>query len=105
VVSICDETPNSLLPFGTKQTLRPQLVRLIYTLATTPTSNMASTGVNPAIFQDLQTRIDGDGAVREVMSAQGEAREHALTTRQELRDIVQALEKQSTSRPQLQRPG
>jgi hypothetical protein len=56
------------------------------------------TGVNPAIFQDLQARVDEDTAVRDVRSLsrpRSGTREHALTTRQELKDIIQALEKQS----------
>jgi len=54
--------------------------------------------VNPTIFQDLQARIDQDTAVREVSHLRGDARDRALIARQELRDLVQALEKHSRQR-------
>lgn len=55
--------------------------------------------IDPAIFEDLQTKVDEDTAVRDVsaqIAAKRSARDSVLTTRQELKDIIQALEKQST---------
>lgn len=62
---------------------------------------MSSTSgmIDPAIFEDLQTKVDEDTAVRDVsaqIAAKRSARDSVLTTRQELKDIIQALEKQST---------
>lgn len=54
--------------------------------------------VNPAVFQDLQARIDEDTAVRDVRRVLTLARDSALISRQELRDIIQALEKHSERR-------
>jgi hypothetical protein len=59
----------SLLLFTTHKPFNLSLRDSTHTFTTTPAGIMTSTGVNPAIFQDLQTRIDGDTAVKEVISA------------------------------------
>lgn len=50
--------------------------------------------VDPAIFEDLQARVDEDTAVRDV-SAPVDLQDIPLTESQELKDIIQALEKHS----------
>lgn len=53
--------------------------------------------IEPRIFEDLQSRIDEDSAIRDVGAPATEcARDSVLTARQELKDIIQALEKNST---------
>jgi hypothetical protein len=53
--------------------------------------------VDPSIFEDLQARIDEDTTVREVRPLEIRPVQQPLNAFQELRDIVQTLEKQSTS--------
>jgi len=50
--------------------------------------------VNPAIFEDLQARVDEDSNVRDVRDRPVCLNSHNLNIQQELREIIQTLEKQ-----------
>lgn len=62
--------------------------------------------VDPAIFKDLQARSDEDAAVRDVSTLheiRSRTRDIILTSNQELKEIIQTLEKQSTLAPHFPR--
>jgi hypothetical protein len=51
--------------------------------------------VDPAIFEDLQARVDEDTAIRDVSALPSIPHGIILIGAQEMRDIIQTLEKQS----------
>jgi hypothetical protein len=54
---------------------------------------MASSGIDPAIFEHLQAKIDDEGRIRDVLVIVP-LYPHLAEQSQELKDIIQQLEKQ-----------
>lgn len=59
----------------------------------------SSPNVDPAIFQFLQDKIDEEGKIRDVPESLKNSSQIMLKSSQELKEIIQTLEKQGQLKP------